>query len=185
MKTAKRLQLDNFEIIANKAWEMISQLESLPTDSYLFYADDRSQPESDRFKTIPELSNNLKKLGWYDYWINTAIVFAYESGLSIHQDHGTPNYSLLIPIRNTKDTYTVFYDTYGEPEKRQLDNGGTFYWYPPEQAKEIDRIESTSPTLINVKTPHGVLNNSKIQPRVLITLRFHPDFDQQLSFDRY
>lgn len=180
MKTGKQVHLDNFEIISSKIWTMIDQLQPLPADSYLFYADDRSSPDFDRFRTIPELSDELKKLGWYDYWINTAIVVTYENGLIIHQDYGTPNYSLLIPVRNTKDTYTVFYDTPGKPEKHQLDDGTAFYWYPPDQCVEIDRVESIAPTLINVKTPHGVINKSLVQPRVLITLRLHPDFPDHL-----
>lgn len=175
MQTGCKIFLNNLNVIQKKVWELIQEF-PMPTDSYLFYADDRTVPGSDRFRQIPELQQELKRLGMFDYWINTGIVIAFERGLSIHQDNGDPIYSLLIPIKNTTNTYTVFYKTNSQPYKVTLDSGTSLWRYHPEHCEEIQRFESTEPILINVKTPHNVVNHSLEQPRVLITLRLSPEF---------
>ena len=182
MNNFKTIELDNLELISNKIYEKIIAWGPLPQQSHLYYIDDRSDPLSDRFKSIAELSDQLKTLRVYDHWLCTAVVVCYEEGGSIHVDTGSPEYSLLIPVKNTLNTYTVFYEVTQESTllnfKNTLnDSSTTYYNYPAETSKEIERVEIVNPTFLRVKTPHGVTVNSKILPRITISLRLDEKFN--------
>ena len=86
MKNFRYIEINNLEIITEKALKVIED-GGLPSHTHLYYLD------PDRFKKILELAEEMKRLGWYDYWIATAIVVNYQD-LPIHQDTGDFEYSL-------------------------------------------------------------------------------------------
>jgi hypothetical protein len=182
MNNFKTIELNNLELISNKIYEEIIAWGPLPQQPLLYYIDDRSDPSADRFKSIVELSDQLKTLKIYDHWICTAIVVCYEDGGYIHKDSGSPEYSLLIPVKNTANTYTVFYEVTQEPTVLNFENTSNntltiYYKYPAETSKEIERVETVKPTLLRVKTPHGVTVNSNIFPRITVSLRLDEKFN--------
>jgi len=81
-----------------------------------------------------------------------AVLVAHEeSGVGLHTDEKPVICKLNIPIQNTKDTYTE--------------------WYNGDQL--LDRVETTSPMFFNSDIPHKVVigDNAKL-PRVQISCMF-------------
>lgn len=174
MKNFKHIDIDNLDTIINKAYAVIEQ-GKLPNHTHLYYLDDYTC-QHDRFKDIPELAEEMKKLGWYEYWLGTAIVVNYQD-LPIHQDTGDFEYSLNLPIKNTKGTYTAFYDVSAAATMKVVPNTSVTYMsFDPEISTLIEQVELIQPTLLNVKTPHNVVLKTTTLPRITIALRLGNNF---------
>lgn len=186
MKNFKMIELINLYKIQEEAYNIISQDDNIPDYTHLYYLDNCHSAELDRFKYIPSLRDEIKRLGWFDYWKNTAIVITYQDGLILHQDSGESGYSLLIPIKNTKNTWTVFYDVDTEAVPTQLPNSSLTYLGFPELStvQEIERVESISPVLLNIKTPHKVIVDSEVVPRITISLRMNKKFNSEMVINK-
>lgn len=170
MKNFQCIELNNLDIIVDKAYQIITS-SGLPSFSHLYYLDDTSNFAHDRFKDIPELAEEMKRLGWYDYWLGTAVVVNYED-LPIHQDTGDFEFSLNLPIKNTKDTYTVFYEVSAPATLELVANTSvTYMGFSPEISTVIEKVEIIQPTLLNVKIPHNVVLCTETLPRITIALR--------------
>ena len=142
----------------------------------LYYLDsfDQSRGRTDRFRQIPELMLEMTRLGWQNHWWTSALVVSYDD-LPIHHDHGDFEYSLNIPILNTEDTWTVFYQAHAEPMLRNPFKDQYYYEYDPKDVVEVERVSIVQPTLIKVHTPHTVLLGTRPKPRVVLALRLHDD----------
>jgi len=174
MKNFRHIEINNLEIITEKALKVIED-GGLPSHTHLYYLDDYNFLP-DRFKKIPELAEEMKRLGWYDYWIGTAIVVNYQD-LPIHQDTGDFEYSLNLPIKNTKDTYTAFYEVSAPATMKVVPNTSVTYMsFDPEISTLIEKVEIIQPTLLNVKTPHNVVLKTTNLPRITIALRLGKNF---------
>ena len=182
MKNFKIINLGNLIEIQQEVYKIISQDNKIPSNTHLYYLDNHNLVDLDRFKYIPSLSNEIKKLGWFDYWKNTAIVITYQDGLILHQDSGESEYSLLIPIKNTKNTWTVFYNVDTDAVPMQLPNSSVTYLGYSESSTvwEIERVESVCPVLLNIKTPHKVIVDSDVLPRITISLRMSNKFNSEI-----
>lgn len=124
-------------------------------------------------QSIPSLCYGLDLLGMYDYWVASAAVLTYKE-IPIHKDNAHEfDYSLILPILNFQDTYTCFYTSNKDPETKYLPNGLPYDSYNESSCTLIDRVEITSPTLLNVKTPHSVMIGNGPIPRVTISLRLN------------
>lgn len=174
MTNFKYIDLDNLHTIVQQALSIINST-GIPKHTHLYYLDDYTI-KHDRFKDIKELTSEMKKLGWYDYWIGTAIVVNY-TDLPIHQDTGDFEYSLNLPIQNTENTYTAFYDVSAPATMKLVPNTNVTYMsFDPEISTLIEQVEITRPTLLNVKTPHNVVIKSQTLPRITIALRLGNNF---------
>lgn len=175
MKNFKNVSIENLDIIVEKSLDIIKST-GIPNFTHLYYLDNYTTSH-DRFKDIPELAEEMKKLGWYDYWLGTAIVVNYED-LPIHQDTGDFEYSLNLPIQNTKDTYTAFYDVSAPATMKIVPNTTVTYMsFDPEISTLVEKVEIVQPTLLNVKTPHNVIIRTKNLPRITIALRLGNNFN--------
>ena len=175
MTNYKFVDMPNLDLITQKIYDVIAQ-HGLPDCPSVYYLD--PEGTEDRFKQIPELSNAMKQIGLYDYWTTTAAIVCYTDGLPIHDD-SEPNYALVLPIKNNKDAFTVFYDVVGDPIEKFVESKHAqlrYFMYTPEQSREIERVEITRPTIINVRVPHNVIVYSKETPRITLAMRLHDDF---------
>jgi hypothetical protein len=83
-----------------------------------------------------------------------AILIGYEDGLGRHTDEGPIIAKINIPILNTQDTYTEWYD--GD--------------------KQIARIEINQPVVFNSSIPHQVVMGEQARtPRIMLACMFYQD----------
>jgi len=124
-------------------------------------------------KAITPLADSMRSIGLYDSWVATSLVLTYNE-IPVHKDNAHEfEYSLNLPILNTDNTYTTFYNTDTLPTTYYLPNGLPYDAYDKEMCQVIDVVEVTSPTLLNVKVPHGVTLSSGPVPRITLALRIN------------
>jgi hypothetical protein len=123
--------------------------------------------------TIGPLVDSLKSIGLYDSWVATSLVLTYNE-IPVHKDNAHEfDYSLNLPILNTENTYTSFYNVTQPPVTKYLPNGLPYDVYEKEYCEVIDTVEINAPTLLNVKVPHGVMLGGGQVPRVTLALRIN------------
>lgn len=124
-------------------------------------------------KTIGPLVESLKSIGMYDSWVATSLVLTYNE-IPVHKDNAHEfDYSLNLPILNTEKTYTSFYRVTQPPVTKYLPNGLPYDMYEKEYCEVIDAVEVNTPTLLNVKVPHGVTLGGGQVPRITLALRIN------------
>jgi hypothetical protein len=178
-KLYQKINIDNLDSISNQCYSIIEKAGI--SESSNFYHLDLNTP--DRFKQLADLNILMKKLGLYNHWILTSIVVSY-SDIPIHIDMSPSNhfnYSFNIPIKNTKNTYTVFYEISKDLDQIivQIPDGSPYGYYPndPKKVKPIDSIEMTVPVIINTQIPHNVIHKSKNFPRINLLCRLGDSFN--------
>jgi len=174
IKPYQKINIDNLDRISEDCFDIISEA-GIPKSTDLYYLD-IEQP--DRFKNNELLKSLMLDLKLYDYWFCTAVVVSYDD-MPIHTDAGSFHYSFNIPIRNTKKTYTMFYETSDQPVQQQVQDGSAynFFKFDSNTIKMIDKIEMLQPAIINTQIPHNVIHFSSDLPRITILLRLNLSFD--------
>lgn len=136
---------------------------------------------------VPAFSNFLKQIDLYDRWITTSMcTIPPGQNYPLHIDslNNTGRFvALNIPIINCENTYTTWYDA----EVKELiwdklhghidstyDEACHCDW---DTSKEIKRVESKDPMLINVSIPHSVFNPTD-KFRFLVSTRFTPELSE-------
>lgn len=172
MKTYRVIELPNFDSIKQHILNILSTRGLSNTDGV--YNADAGINMHEWLINYPDIVQSLKEIGLYDGWLDTALVLTYQK-IPVHTDHAPEfDYSLNLPISNTKGTYTCFYEVFEDPIRKQLPNGLPYNEYDEEKCKMIDRVEILKPTIINIKTPHAVILDSvKCLPRITIALRMN------------
>lgn len=160
-------------------------------------------PGSDLEQHIPTFVNWLKDVGIYSKWISTAfsVVNSNTNPMRTHVDsldNDSRRVSLNIPILNCQGTYTVWYDAEldfsnqgpvdispDDPRWEKLH--GRFKYDPPLRTglwtiesteKEVMRVETTSPLLVNITRPHRPMSDHN-EMRILACSRFSPELTEQ------
>lgn len=97
-------------------------------------------------------------------------IYYFEAGRIVptHID-GDRYCALNIPVYNTEDSHTIFYES-SDSHELQYDENRILY-YVKNEVKETFRFTLTKPTVINTTLPHGVINNG-IHTRVIISWSF-------------
>lgn len=193
MKTYKTIKIDNLEIISKKIYQTIVDA-GLPLRSDAYYLDyvetifPGSGITEDRFRKIPELLEQMTILGFEPYWLGSTIVLMYADHVPpIHKDCVLFGYSFNIPVINTKNTHTIWYES-SQPCRevsvaeylggtRNNDSLVTYMHFDNEYCTEIDRVELIQPALLNIDTPHNVVLGDCEVPRITLCLRLSRDFD--------
>lgn len=171
MNNYKLLHLVNFHSIQNIIRKRINTIE-LPSSDGVFPHVDGIDVHM-WMQSISPLVLNLHEVGLYNYWVASSLVLTYKE-IPVHKDNAHEfHYSLILPVINTEDTYTCFYECIQEPETSYLPNGLPYDSYHNSSCALVDRVEITTPTLLNIKTPHGVTLGSNLTPRVTIALRLN------------
>jgi hypothetical protein len=89
--------------------------------------------------------------------------------------------ALNIPINNTQDSHTIFYE-YDEDPVLEYDSKNIFNLIRS-RVKEVFRFTLLKPTLINNSVPHMVVNNS-LEPRVILSWSINKEFNFKYAKDR-
>ena len=167
MSLYKEIHLDNLDVIINESLNLFPDNKKDKTS--LFYIDNNRE----LFLKIPELKNNLDRLELTDhvYGFGFYIVFN-NSPLGIHHDNGDIIYSLNLPLSGCKNTYVNFYRSSSQAEELLTMAGNKYFAYKKEDCELIDRLELTSPYIINVKVPHAVVNKNN-EPRITLLIRLN------------
>lgn len=150
----------------------------LPTDELLnisptlskFFVTMRCEPVISFMIRTPVGSS--KKNAHVDNWVKN----------SFDEDYGDTGYVLAIniPVKNTEDTYTSFYEYIDGPITNLefgSDHGShnvQYRYYGKSNLKEIDGYFLNKPVIINTSIPHSVTNNTD-KDRFVITFRFKKD----------
>ena len=173
MKYYAPIHLENLNIIQQKVFNLFPK-ENL-NKGILFYIPNNLE----LFFNIPELKNELDKLGWLDYVHSFGFYIVQKTkGSTHHTDTGDIIYSFNIPIYNCINTFVNFYKTSVEPIKISLPNQVTYCRYNPTDCVLVDSLEMTSPHVINVKQVHNIVNNNNY-PRITLLVRLK----KELSLD--
>ena len=169
MKYYSPINLDNLNIIQEKVFEVFPKTE-LSSAQNLFYLPDNLNI----FLNIPELRNELDKLNWTQYVHSFGFyIINHSYGTPLHTDSGTSQYSFNIPILNCKNTFVNFYKTNKEPTKISYMAFGKlidYYKYNVTDCVLKDKLELTTPHVINVKEVHNVINVNPL-PRITLLIR--------------
>lgn len=173
MNLYKTIDLPNFDTIRNIIHDVLSVQQLSSTDGV--YPFDANIDMHSWLQSISPLVKGLKSVGLYEGWVATSLVLTYTK-IPIHKDHAAEfDYSLNLPILNTKNTYTCFYESSDPPETRRLPSGLPYDAYDESKCKMIDSVEILQPTLLNVKVPHGVILGDIVVPRITMALRMEHD----------
>ena len=187
MRTYRSIKLNNIEIIIDKIYKEIFNA-GIPTRSDVYYLDfvntifPNSGVTNDRFRNIPELMEQMVLLGLEPHWLGSTIILMHgEVDHPIHRDSIDFGYALNIPVLNTKGTYTIWYDSSVPAQETRVngDSNVTYWHYNDDTCAEIDRVELLQPAILNIDTPHRVVLENSIPPRITLSLRlgrkFNPD----------
>jgi len=169
------IEIDNLNQIQTKIlehfpWQDISKIS-------LFLLPKNSM----EFLDIKELREMLINIGFLSYVHSVAFgVQRPNSKSGIHTDAGESSFSFNLPLYNCEKTFVGFYHSGKGIEKREYVSVGRkiFYNYcDPNYCTEIDRVEMNRPHIINVYTPHQVINpNNKF--RITFLIRMQKSFDE-------
>jgi hypothetical protein len=171
---AEELSRSIFRFIPKRIW----------TDSVLFPVD---RDELFKHTTILPV---LEKYNWTNSIEGISVVVVPgKKILPIHHDWGTLTHSFNIPIINCANTWTIWYRIDEDqkdlqPGQYQLYNEDTgttveytYYEYNDARCTEIERLEVTTPHLLNVRQPHSVWNPTT-GTRLMLAIRLAPDFQK-------
>jgi len=176
MKYYAPIHLENLNIIQQKIFNLFPK-ENL-NKGILFYIPNNLE----LFFNIPELKNELDKLGWLNYVHSFGFhIVPKTKGSTPHTDIGDTIYSFNIPIYNCKNTFVNFYKTSVEPIKISPLNQVTYYRHSPIDCELIDTLEMTSPHVINVKEVHNVTNINDL-PRITLLIRLKKEINLDYLF---
>ena len=126
---------------------------------------------------VPELASHQRLVSSDEYLLSLNNKFPFLSNLyniyETPQRYVTPVHvdsarfcALNIPIINTENSYTVFYKPSAELVSTKITRRA--YHLVNSDVTEVFRFTLTSPTLINTKIPHGVLDSGD-QDRIIIS----------------
>lgn len=87
-----------------------------------------------------------------------------------------------IPIKNTKDSETIFYK-YTEDPILEYDSKNIFNRIKSD-VKEVFRFTLLKPTLIKNSIPHMVINNS-IEPRIILSWSVNKEYTFEYARDKF
>jgi hypothetical protein len=171
LENYKKIDFPNFTTIQRILRLIIDTLQLDPVDGV--YPIVGGVDMHSQCKTIAPLVESMKQIGLYDSWVATSLVLTYKE-IHIHRDNAHEfDYSLNLPILNTENTHTTFYKSNHPPITKYLPNGLPYDSYENLECEIIDVVEIDSPTILNVKVPHGVTVNGTEVPRITLALRIN------------
>ena len=175
MKYYSPIHLENRDIIQQKVFDIFPKSE-LSCKEKLFYIPDNLKI----FFNIPELKSELDNINWSQYVHSFGFyVINKTSGTPIHIDTGNSVYSFNIPILNCVNTYVNFYKTDKEPIKKSYiayNKIIDYYSFNPIDCVLQNKLEMTTPHVINVKEIHNVTNNNPL-PRITLLIRLKKEIN--------
>ena len=175
--THRKLPFSNFEAVRNEIRNLYPA-EMITDYDGVFYSKAGNPVDFHAgVFAYTSLRNELDSLGLLPFWKSTALIVSNKE-LGIHGD-GNPAFmhTLVIPIWNTENTFTEFFDCPQGPEPTILahtDHNVHYDSYDINECTLIDSIEILEPTVINTDVPHRVIHRrSDTNVRVTAAIRLY------------
>ena len=130
---------------------------------------------------IPDLEKMFRPLGLHIYKIAILTAPNPLSTGPIHVDACDAKVRINLPILNCNDTVTNFFQTMGDPVKKQLPNNVPFYGFEPEQCTLVDSFCLSRPAAIRIGSPHQIRVLSNAVPRISCTIEFEENIEYLLD----
>ena len=178
VRTHRKIPFSNFEAVRD-AIRKLYPAEMIADYDGVFYRKGASHQmdfHANIYANTP-LRDEMDKLGLLPAWRSTALIVSNKE-LGIHGD-GDPSfmYTLVIPIWNTEDTYTEFFECSEGPHPTVLEHTDHIVHYDGyhiDKCNMIDSIEILEPTVINTDIPHRVVHKSQDgRVRITAAIRLH------------
>lgn len=169
----KQLDIQNLDIIRKKTLKLCPGKDW--TYTHIFRIDNNIE----RFYEISELTEELKRLGFYGHVYEFALlVVKPKEEVLIHSDTGF-TYSFNIPILGCSNTTITWYKSNGTPTPHKTAQNSVYLVYQPETCEAIDSFDMSTPAVINVKIPHKIVNNNPnlALPRITLLVRIAKDIE--------
>lgn len=143
--------------------------------------------ESMDISLYPQTIKYLKSVGIYEKF--SRILLTHNNNTTspvVHIDTVNPlecQFSLNVPLQNCEGTFTAFYNTEQEDfikpafPKDDIRHQGNFAWLNALRAKEIARVETVRPMLVNTTVLHRAI--SERTNRALCCFRFKPELTSE------
>jgi hypothetical protein len=156
MHTYYNLEISNYDEVRLEIEEFIElNIDPNPETSTAIFTNQES------YEKLSKLSSFIKKLniGKVHY-----MFIAIQPGCEMtpHIDSGPGPTSVLLPIKNTKGSKTIFYTSSKEPVKKTdyNKNGELISWLSvdTDDCTVIDEVELTTPIVINNRCIHNAIN---------------------------
>lgn len=161
IKTHRKLPLKNYQSVRDSA-RSIFPAEMIADYDGVFYskAGNHMDFHASMYAYTP-LREELDNLGLLSFWRSTALIVSNKE-LGIHGD-GDPAFmhTLVIPIWNTENTFTEFFDCPDGPKPTILahtDHNVHYDSYDINKCTLVDSVEILEPTIINTDVPHRVIH---------------------------
>lgn len=130
---------------------------------------------------VPQVAKHLPILfEWFnnqELEVSKAFHISIKSGVAqaVHIDTISTYLAINLPVRGCDDSYTAFYKNKGTIVTEHTPHTNLPYErYIDDNLEEIGRYILNSPTILNVKIPHSVVNHGK-DSRVCFSFRFKTD----------
>lgn len=142
--------------------EAVAEIQQVFETHYNTASTDVYFNSQDIFGSLPHLTDLLDKLNIHSPMFMSVVI---ESGDRFephtHQIPYSP-WNLLIPVKNTKNSFTQFFKSDYPPNKsiefNEIGEEVIYESYELELCEVTHEIEVIKPVLINVGIPHGILN---------------------------
>lgn len=161
IKTHRKLPLKNYQSVRDSA-RSIFPAEMIADYDGVFYnkAGNHMDFHTSMYVYTP-LREELDNLGLLSFWRSTALIVSNKE-LGIHGD-GDPAFmhTLVIPIWNTENTFTEFFECPDGPKPTILahtDHNVHYDSYDINKCTLVDSVEILEPTIINTDVPHRVIH---------------------------
>jgi hypothetical protein len=156
MNTYYELDISNFEEIRTEIENFITkEIHPNPETSTAIFTNQEG------YRNLPKLSKLIQNLKLKNVQF---MLIAIQPGCEMtpHIDNGPGTSSVLLPIKNTKGSKTLFYSSSKEPEEKfdYNKNGERISWFGVdlESCVIIDEVELSKPIIINNRTIHNAIN---------------------------
>lgn len=158
------LNIDYLELIQDEVSLVLDSQQHQPSKTDVFFFDQHL------YTLLPNLQRLLKSLGVTPN-IYMYVVVEPHTRLMPHRDFADEPWSLLVPIRNTKNTLLTFYDHPSDPILKTAINGNgeetCWWWVNPADCTITHEIEVLQPMLIRTDVTHDVINNTDLRRETL------------------
>lgn len=178
----KPISVDNLEAIQQELvpvlYKEIPNFDSAGSQ-FVYVLREKIEPHA------PLYTKFIESLGVLDRWHYSAFVTTNTDSLFVHVDSltwRTRCYGLNLPLVNCEGTYTVFYDAEinDQPFCDSSDPINSAKKIKPgTSAREIARVEATTPMWVNTCIPHAPVTTHS-RPRAIISARFRPELHDLL-----
>jgi len=172
------IKIDKLDTIREQILNVILKYTTLDKTKFFYI------PVQEIFE-IEELRSQIENIGLLNHIEMAGInIFAHSRPSIIHKDAGNFIYSLNIPIIGYEQTYLNFFESTAEPERRYTQTFNHEYdYYPIRSCTLIERVETTTPAIVNTHAIHA-FDNFKSSTRVVLLLRINKNANSSIWYPR-